>query len=387
VRLRAEELRSGSRRLSRVDADLRRGGTAADAVWTADVHADQLEGRIEVRLPAPPAQAGRVMARLARLSLPPADAAGVEELLGQPPASVPALDVVAEDFELRGRKLGRLEVQAVNRRLPGRAGAREWQLDKLALTMPEAQLAATGRWVAGGSRRMQLDFALDLADGGAFVERLGAGKALRGGKGRVKGQLGWAGSPLALDYASLEGRLDIALEAGQVLQADPGGARLLGVLSLQALPRRLTLDFRDLFQEGFAFDSVSGAVNIARGVATTDNLRMRGVQAVVLMQGSADLQRETQDMQVVVVPNFDATGAALAGFAFGPAIGLSSLVAQWVLREPLIAANTREYRVTGSWSDPVVQQVKRTPATPVPSTPGGEAAPLPTPPPGPRPTG
>lgn len=385
ARLRAAELRSGSRRLSNVDADLQRGGTPADPVWTAQVRADQLDGRIEVRLPAPPARAGQVMARFDRLSLPPADVAGVEELLGQPPVSVPALDIVVQDFELRGRKLGRLEVQAVNRRLPGRAGAREWQLDKLALTMPEAQLAATGRWIAGGNNRMQTDFTLDLADGGAFAERLGAGKALRGGKGRIKGQLGWAGSPLAIDYPSLEGRLDIALESGQVLQADPGGARLLGVLSLQALPRRLTLDFRDLFQEGFAFDGVTGEVTIANGVATTNNLRMRGVQAAVLMEGSTDLQRETQDMQVVIVPNIDATGAALAGFAFGPAIGLSTLVAQWVLREPLIAANTREYRVTGSWSDPVVQQVKRTPSAPAPAAPPAEAAPAsPT---APRPSG
>ena len=58
---------------------------------------------------------------------------------------------------------------------------------------------------------------------------------------------------------------------------DPGIAKLLGVLSLQSLPRRLTLDFRDIFQQGFAFDGIDGDVKIGQGQATTRNLRMRGV--------------------------------------------------------------------------------------------------------------
>jgi uncharacterized protein YhdP len=251
---------------------------------------------------------------------------------------------------------------------------REWQLDRLALGTPEAQLTASGRWQAGGNRRMQLDFKLDLDDSGSFAERLGAGRALRGGKGQVSGQLGWSGSPLSLDYPSLEGAVTVALDKGQFLHADPGGARLLSVLSLQALPRRLTLDFRDLFQEGFAFDSVQGDVAIAKGVASTRNLRMRGAQALVLMQGSADLQRETQDLQVFVVPNIDATGAALATFAISPVVGIGAMLAQWALREPMIAANTREFRITGSWADPQVQAVQRTADSPRPVIEPADAA-------------
>jgi uncharacterized protein YhdP len=220
---------------------------------------------------------------------------------------------------------------------------------------------------------MTLDFGLDLADSGAFLERLGAGQAMRGGKGRLGGQLSWAGSPLTLDYPSMEGRLRLDVDAGQFLHASPGGARLLGVLSLQALQRRLTLDFRDLFQEGFAFDSIAGDVVVAQGVARTDDLRMRGVQATVLMQGSADLQRETQDLRVLIVPNFDATTAALATMAINPAIGLGTLFAQWALREPLQAAGTSELHITGSWADPQVQQVDRraaaTAAAAAPSSP------------------
>ena len=76
------------------------------------------------------------------------------------------------------------------------------------------------------------------------------------------------------------------LERGQFLKAEPGLAKLLGVLSLQSLPRRLTLDFRDVFSEGFAFDFVRGDVAIAQGIAATNNLQMKGVNAAVLMVGT-----------------------------------------------------------------------------------------------------
>ena len=357
IGLRADELRAGSGFLSHVQATISRNGPPGDALWRAQVESDQLAGELEYRAPLGGAQAGRVMARLQRLSVPASERAPVEALPGPPPASVPALDIVVDQFEWRGRLLGRLQVAAENRQLPN--GLREWQLERLELDTPHAQLRSSGRWSAGGARRMALDFKLDLSDSGAFLERLGAGQALRGGRGQLSGQLSWAGSPLALDYPSLEGQLRVDVAAGQFLHAEPGGARLLGVLSLQALPRRLSLDFRDLFQQGFAFDSVDGDLKVARGVAQTDNLRMRGAQATVLTQGSADLRRETQDLRVWVVPNFDAAGAALATMAINPAIGLGTLLAQWALREPLIAANTRELHITGSWADPDVRRIER----------------------------
>jgi uncharacterized protein YhdP len=161
------------------------------------------------------------------------------------------------------------------------------------------------------------------------------------------------------DYPSMTGKMNLALDAGQFLKAEPGVGRLLGVLSLQSIPRRLTLDFRDIFSEGFAFDNVSGDIQIARGVARSDNLRMKGLQAAVLMEGSADLAAETQDLHVLVVPEINAGGAALAYAAINPAIGLGTFVAQWLLRKPIAAASTEEFRVTGSWSDPKIEQLPR----------------------------
>jgi uncharacterized protein YhdP len=223
-----------------------------------------------------------------------------------------------------------------------------------------------------------MDFKLQLADSGAWLDRLGTSKAIRGGKGQLSGQISWTGSPFAIDYPSLAGQVNVAIDAGQFLKAEPGAARLLGVLSLQSLPRRLSLDFRDVFQEGFAFDNVTGDVTIAQGVAKTNNLRMRGVQALVLMEGSADIERETQDLRVVVVPEINAGTAALAYAVINPAVGLGAFLAQTLLRKPLMQASTREFKVSGPWVDPKVEQVQRKFSDDVPSA---DAAPPPAPPP------
>jgi uncharacterized protein YhdP len=158
------------------------------------------------------------------------------------------------------------------------------------------------------------------------------------------------------------------MKGGQFLQMDPGAARLLGVMSLQSLPRRLALDFRDVFQQGFAFDSASASVQVARGVAHTENLRLRGLQALVAMEGSADIARETQDLHVVVVPEINASGATLAYAAVNPAVGLGAFVGQWLLREPLRLASAREFRITGPWTDPKVERLERGLLDPLPAS-------------------
>ena len=155
------------------------------------------------------------------------------------------------------------------------------------------------------------------------------------------------------------GQFNILVENGQFLKADPGLAKLLGVLSLQSLPRRLALDFRDVFTEGFAFDFFRGDVQIQQGVAGTNNLQMKGVNAAVLMDGQADLARETQDIRVVVVPEINAGTASLIATAINPAVGLGSFLAQVFLRRPLMEAATQEFRVDGSWVDPRVTRIDR----------------------------
>lgn len=363
--LRTDRLDLGGRRFHRVVLGASREG---DGPWLANVEADELEGHLAYRLPAGN-QAGSLRARLTRLVLAPGAAQQVEQILQQP-SSVPALDIAVDELTLGTRRLGRIEIEAVNRGEVPRT--REWRLTRLHLGTPEARLSATGNWAAtapGAPRRTALSFVLDVDDAGQLLTRLGREGTVRAGKGRIEGNIGWLGSPLSLDHASLSGQIKADIERGQFLKVEPGAAKLLGVLSLQALPRRLLLDFRDVFSEGFAFDFVRGDARVEQGVLRTNNLQMKGVNAAVLIEGSADLARETQDLKVIVVPELNAGTASLLATTVNPVVGLGTFLAQLLLRQPLQSASTQQFHITGGWADPQVTRIERKPAEPAAATP------------------
>jgi uncharacterized protein YhdP len=369
--VRSEQLTVGGRKFNHVVI----GGSREGGLWRANLDATELNGYLEFRQPSDAgaaSNAGRVFARLARLTLLPGVTGDVEALLDSQPASIPALDIVVEDFELNGKRLGRLEVDATNRSV-GATGAaiavREWRLNQFNVIMPEASMKATGNWArmavqsgaavaaAPDRRRTVMNFKLDIADSGALLTRLGMKDVVRKGHGKMEGQVAWLGSPLKLDYPSLGGAFTVNVESGQFLKADPGIAKLLGVLSLQSLPRRLVLDFRDVFSEGFAFDYLRGDVTIDKGIANTTNLQMKGVNAVVVMDGKADIALETQNIKVVVIPEVNAGTASLIASIVNPAVGLGSFLAQLFLRRPLMESATQEFLVDGSWADPKVTKI------------------------------
>jgi uncharacterized protein (TIGR02099 family) len=371
--LKANSLIANDRHLHQVQL----GGTHEAGRWLVNVEAVELSGHVafEHAMPGQTDQAGKLFARLSRLNLPPSSAREVESLLEAPPASLPTLDIVVDSLELRGKQLGRVEIEAINtdRDLARTPAAREWQLKKFNITLPEGTLRSTGRWLAAreGSprRKSEMNFVLDVQDAGAMLTQLGTPEALRGGAGQIDGIISWQGSPLSLHYPSLNGHLNVRMGRGQFLKADPGVAKLLGVLSLQALPRRLLLDFRDVFAQGFVFDSVLGDVTIVHGMANTRNLQIKGINAVVQLDGSADIARETQKLRVQILPIMDTgTASLLAAITVNPLVGLTTFIAQWLLQNPLSRASSQEFLVDGSWAQPQVTRIdQRPPRTPAPN--------------------
>lgn len=340
-------------------------------VWQANIDSGQASGYLTWAEAPSGRGLGKVTARLSTLTIPQSAATEVTDLLeGKDTATqIPALDVVAENFQLVGKQFGRVELLANN--APSGNGS-EWRISKLSITNPDGTLTASGKFTSNGGKSISnLAYALEIADAGKLLGRFGFENVLRGGKGKMEGDLTWDGAPFSLDIPSLTGQIQLDLAAGQFLKVDPGAAKLLGVLSLQSLPRRLTLDFRDVFSEGFAFDGITAYAVIAQGVANTTNFKMRSVNATVLLDGSVDIAAETQNLHVAVLPEINVGAASVVyALAVNPVIGLGSFLAQLFLRDPLMRAFTFEYAITGPWKDPLVTKLDRKTGAPVAPGPG-----------------
>ena len=332
----------------RMRAVTMQGATDA-AGWSASMTTTEFAGDLAYRVEGN----GRLVARMARFTLPE-DAPGAKP--SEATTQLPAVDIVAESFAHRGRKLGRVEVRA-------RPEGRDWRIDKLAVTNPDSALSGTGLWKQGAGSRTSLNFKLEASDVGLFLERFGYPEHLKGGRGKLEGPISWNGNPLTLDYATLNGNLQMQAEDGQFLQIEPGIGKLVSLMSLQMLPRRIALDFRDVFSKGFQFDRIASSMAIENGVMAVKEFHMRGPAADVHMSGQVDLSLETQNLNVKVTPQLGDSASTVVGL-LNPIVGVATLIAGRLLKNPLGKFFAYDYTITGTWSDPRVEKVQPLPLPP-----------------------
>ncbi|MPZ43769.1 MAG: TIGR02099 family protein [Betaproteobacteria bacterium] len=319
--------------------------------WRLRVSAREFAGQIDWQA----RDQGRIVARLQRLALPAAsDSAGADATdpkAQQQAADYPALDVIVDEFSYKDRALGRLELKAIPE-------GGDWRIEQLSLRNADSTLTADGYWQRQVPEpRTQMNLRLDIDDIGKFLARMRYPEGVRGGTATLSGTLGWNGAPQDIDFPTLAGDLAIDAKRGQFAKLDPGIGKLLSILSLQALPRRVTLDFKDVFSEGFAFDSIQGKVKIQRGIATTESFRIVGSSARVLMRGEVDLNQETQALRVRVTPSVGDSVATVTALLGGPVAGIGVYLAQKLLNDPLGQLIAYDYSVTGTWSDPNVSKI------------------------------
>ncbi|HLX80826.1 MAG TPA: YhdP family protein [Burkholderiales bacterium] len=319
--------------------------------WSATMTTAEFAGDVSYRSEG----GGRLVARFSRFSLPE-DSPGARP--GEELRDLPAADIIVDNFTHRGRKLGRVEVQA-------RHEGSDWRIDKLAMTNADSALTGTGLWKQGEGARTSLAFKLDVSDVGQFLDRIGSPDHVKAGHGKVEGAVNWNGDPLTLDYATLGGSLKMQVEDGQFLEIEPGVGKLVSLMSLQMLPRRLTLDFRDVFSKGFQFDSIESSMAIERGTMAVKEFHMHGPAADVQMTGQVDLSLETQNLKVKVIPQFGDSASTVVGI-LNPVVGVATLIAGRILKNPLGRIFSYDYTVTGTWADPKVEKVVPPPSPPGP---------------------
>ncbi len=364
-------------RLQRIDVATSRlgmlGGQFGDARLQVQPGAG---GAMAIRVDGPalsgalavPAGDGAITGRFARVHWKPAASASASAARPAPsptparakgtpanfdPAGIPALAVDVDDLRFGDARLG-------TARLRTRPTASGLRLEQFSARGRGQSLEASGDWTGRGSAaRTRVDVNVTSDDFGALLAGFGFAGRVGGGEGSAQLQAAWPGSPAELRVDALQGRLALDARDGRLLEVEPGAGRVLGLLSLAELPRRLTLDFRDFFSKGFAFNRLRGAVAFDDGEARSDDLAIRGPAADIDIRGVADLRRQTFDQTVEVRPksgNLLTAVGALAGGPVGAAIGAA---ANAVLKKPLGQIGAKTYRVTGPWKEPKVEVMSR----------------------------
>lgn len=357
LRLQAEQLSVQGMTLDELTFTARQPETHQ---WRVDISSSQTAGTLFWR-EAKGKVAGRVDAHFDRLAL------GAEDDDDQAPddsfqfedeLDIPGINLQVKHFRLYGRNVGELSLVGVNQ-----SRGHLWRLEQLKLSSPYAVLSGSGLWqLRGADRGLTLDAEANIQDLGQYLDQIGMNDVMKQGEGTVRGKLTWRNMPWDFSRADLNGHIEFDLRKGRFSAVNSHSARLLELLSLQSVKRLARLDFNPggLTKEGFPYDNLRGNVSIKNGLLSTNDYRVIGPVGTIVIGGSANLVSEALDLEAVVVPNLDVSGAAIAaGIAINPIVGVGAFLTQWLLQAPLAKAMTAEYSIGGTWTEPHITEMSR----------------------------
>ena len=277
-----------------------------------------------------------------------------ESIPQETPGSLSDFDISIASLILRDKQWGRWSFKVRNRDQQTLIQDIQGEMD---------QLSARGQldWQPGRPSLSTLVLRLEAKNVGQSLAQAGFDKVLESKSFNADLKFSWPGAPWQYKLADTDGHTRFEAKDGRLIEAGATGfLRVFGILNMNAIGRRLRLDFADLFEKGVSFDQMSGDYQIRRGIATTQEpFILRGPSVDMAMTGKLDLVAETVDKQIAVtLPVTDniPLAAVLLGApqVAGVAFLLDKLIGDKVKKE--IA--TVGYQMKGDWSDPQVELIQ-----------------------------
>jgi uncharacterized protein (TIGR02099 family) len=327
--------------------------------WNVTIKSNQLSGALKV--PMNLTSRSEITANLDYVNLQTSSTSQVDTLSAR---DIPSLSISAANVAWNGMQLGAVSLQTA----PTASGM---AIKQLQLRANGVSMDSAGSWVQSGSRSTtQLDGSITATSLSTWLAQLGVdAHNLVATKGQAKFNLQWRAAPSDLSLKTLNGGVNITLGPGRIVDVgDTSGAKMdlgkmLSIFSLQTIPRRLSLDFSDVFQKGYSFDSFKGDFNFVNGNAVTKNTRFDGPVARVEINGAIGLAAKTYDFTLSVTPYVTSSIPVAAAIISGPVAGIAALAVNKIISSQVAKVTTYYYAVGGSWSNPTWAEVKTQPAT------------------------
>jgi len=274
------------------------------------------------------------------------------------PRNLPATKIKSTNFSFNGMQFGALDLSAIK-------VTNGLQLEQLNMQSKTAAIDARGSWrVQQGGQISDFNIDLKTSDFGQSLLDWKYKKVMAGGDGSLKIKSRWNGSPADFEFEKLTGSLEVNINNSRLLDLEYGAVKMLGLLSLQALPRRLFFDFTDITKEGMKFDSMTGKFDVQNGDAFTNGLLLEGPTAKVAIAGRVGLAKTDYDLVVTFVPStFDMIpligSLSLATLTIQPQIGATLFAFQKLFQTQLDEISAVQYTVAGTWDNPEFTKIEK----------------------------
>ena len=312
-----------------------------DGGWRLDLAGRHLEG--VVHLPRD-LHTEPVTAEFERFVHAPNSAGTGNESSGLDPRTLPAVSFSTRHFILGERDLGHVSFTTA----PSERGL---EIERLTVRADSFEGEATGSWsLADAGHVTRFASRMYGVEFGRMLESLGFdGNAVSGGTTDISLRGSWTGAPADFALERLTGVMHFLSTDGRLTQFEPGvTGHVFGLLTITSLPRRLILDFGDLFKDGFGYDRIEGSFAIEKGNAYTDDLYMESDTARFEVVGRTGLADKDYDQLVTVIPKVSSS---------------LPLVPIWIAQKILDRnifdkAFAYQYTIAGTWDEPEIDLVR-----------------------------
>jgi uncharacterized protein (TIGR02099 family) len=315
--------------------------------WQFEIDSNAIAGTVLV--PTDLDRDPKVVAVMRRLYLNAGDGGGTSEL---DPRELPGLQLHADEFGVGQRQIGRLDAEVLADPLGLRLVSFESATDGFT-----AQ--GSGGWFMGAEgQTTRFAVSINSTNVSQMLGKLGVTPFVEAETAEVTASVYWPGPPSGAWLDHISGDMALRAATGSLVDVEPGGAgRFAGLLSISALPRRLALDFRDVFNRGLVFDEITGDFVIVDGNAFTDNLKVTGPVAEVGIIGRTGLRDRDYRQQAIVTAEPGKVLPTVGALLGGPPVAAALLIFTRIFKKPLRGIGSASYCVTGSWQEPTVERL------------------------------
>jgi uncharacterized protein (TIGR02099 family) len=274
------------------------------------------------------------------------------------PADFPSLSLSSKRLSFKGYDINNVNLSAAKRGSRLRIHALSFDADGFSGRI-------NGDWTeskSGNRQKTELSYNFHIDDLGKASQFMKWDAGLSKGNGRISGTASWQGGPTDFSYENkLQGKVNLELEKGVITQAGAGAGKILGLFNLDALGKRIRMDFSDIQEEGYAYDSWNGQLSVAGPMITSSNMEIKGSVADLMLSGQGNIARRDMDVFLDVIPHVYSgvpiAGAVLGGPATGAALYLLGKIPG--LSETIDRGSRLQYHLTGPWNAPETERLNQ----------------------------
>ena len=253
-------------------------------------------------------------------------------------------------------QIGRFDLGNVA--LDGTPSENGYTFEQVVFNNGNGLLRATGEWQSGPQDFTRFEGEVTSSDFGQLLKSAGFDSGIKDSEAEISFELSWADAPWKPDPELLDGNIDWELTDGYITELSDKGSRIFTLFSLNSLVRKLSLDFRDVFAQGFFYDDIAGSIQIANGKADTQDTIVDGGAGEITINGYSDLVSNQLNYQVSFTPNVTGNLPILMYFMVNPPTALAALALDQMLTSAKVISNVN-YSVTGTFDEPIVNELGR----------------------------